>query len=453
MNSTSSNSKPHRSKFPFIVSFLVLCSLGILFLQSAHKPGSSGTSQAVAETPRTASSETGRHRQHGGGHHAADFQQTMAEVMATLDSHDPDERRAALARLDKLLHDMPPDQAIALTMEFLQSGADKPTGLRFAIAKGNVLSESPSLRVFMMDQLGQLCQETQGPEAGQVAREVLAEKTSPDEWAISLRNVAWNDPDGSRSFIGQKSLDMIEYQPWAQNPSDGFLQAFDGLIYGHELDALNDLNKFRNTGAENPLDRASTVAFIRMADEFPADLAATMNKTPDILGDPNNTAFRANVFSKLDITDQTQLAELETYLSRPDVSADEKSSAVRGLLTPGDFLFYGLIDDIRPNTETEDQSHQRWANIESLVMKWEETNQHPELADAFDQVKSIVQESRVIDQMNQQRAQYIADYIAIHGGEIRDVPPYIFTSTVPTGQTQTPQAASKNPMLQQMPPK
>ena len=65
-------------------------------------------------------------------------------------------------------------------------GNDAVTQLDLTIGPGGVLGDASSLRVFLLDYLGQIDR----PAAAALARQILTAPTSPDEWAISLRNVA-----------------------------------------------------------------------------------------------------------------------------------------------------------------------------------------------------------------------------------------------------------------------
>src|SRR5690606_31047200 len=104
---------------------------------------------------------------------------------------------AGMPELDALrerLLSMPPEQAIAEIRDFLATGKDSALRSEFEIGEGGALEGAPTLRVFLLDLLGQISR-TGGSDAGaQLAREILKTKSSADEWALSLRNIAWHDP-------------------------------------------------------------------------------------------------------------------------------------------------------------------------------------------------------------------------------------------------------------------
>ena len=458
MKPSSPDSRPGLSKISLLViTVAVLCCIGML-LRQERKPA---PAQVEESSPPLVQSEVAPPSQPMPEPVAVEapakapenpydvaFRSTLNDVLAALDSGDWQVRHDALEKLAQLLKTMPRDDAIRLSAAYLQSGDDKAIpGQRFTVSEKNDLAENPSLRVFFMDQLGQLCKDEHRPEADQIARQVLSEKKSADEWAISLRNVAWYSPEESRSFIGDKTLEMVRYQTWSEKPSQGFLEAMDGLIYGRQLEAVTDLNKFMDTSEDNLLHHVGKVGFSRMADEFPEELAGKMNQPPELLSE--HPDLRADVFAKMDITNPGQLNQLESYLGRADVSAEEKSRAVTGLLCPTMFKFFGLLNDPTPITESWAGAQDRWNNIEALIQKWDQNSQFPDLAEAFDKVKTAVSDGRILDEMAVMRDDYNAKYMATHPGvPMNQIPPLVFNLPTPT----PPAATTPTPMPYNPPP-
>src|SRR5438093_7300200 len=68
----------------------------------------------------------------------------------------PGDSRRLLAELQRSLSAQPPQLASAMIREILDSGADAPTQLDFKVGPNGLLSEAPSLRVFLLDYLAQL---------------------------------------------------------------------------------------------------------------------------------------------------------------------------------------------------------------------------------------------------------------------------------------------------------
>src|SRR5205085_2192857 len=103
-------------------------------------------------------------------------------------------------------------------------------GQEFALAPGNILAGAPTLRVFLMDLLGQLSKSTGDNAADAMARNVLETKTSPEEWALSLRNVAWHEP-AAKKYLADKVREMLAEPAWIAAPSVGLLESFDVIVF------------------------------------------------------------------------------------------------------------------------------------------------------------------------------------------------------------------------------
>src|SRR5262249_28586792 len=146
------------------------------------------------------------------------------------DAEKPEDSRQILKDLRKELEQLPPEVASNLIRSFLALHKDASTKLNVTIAPGGHLADASSLRVFLFDYLGQIDR----PAAGKIAAEVLAQYTTPDEWAINLRNYAWAHPeDSARPFLQNKAQELISNPEWRSNPTSGFLEAFDTLVYAH----------------------------------------------------------------------------------------------------------------------------------------------------------------------------------------------------------------------------
>ena len=134
----------------------------------------------------------------------------------------------ALALLRQRLASGPTREASAAIRRFLDSKADASTHQGFKIGAKGLLGEAPTLRTFLLDYLGQI----DPPAAAEYARVILTRKDSPDEWAVALRSLATGDPSADgRALLQQKAGELLQYGPWQQNPSTGYLEAFDVAVF------------------------------------------------------------------------------------------------------------------------------------------------------------------------------------------------------------------------------
>lgn len=264
-----------------------------------------------------------------------------------------------------------PAQAAAAIVKFLATGQDALTGESFALGKGGELGGAPTIRVLLLDILGRICKTTKGGEAAEVSRALLEKKTSADEWAVALRNVAWASP-GDRSFLAAKSREMLRYQPWRQQPSGGFLEAFDVIVFSRDATFVTDLAEFVR-GEDKTLQRSAGMALDRLAEMAPLDVMNFLNTNRAELAD--KPFLRADYFSKADLSQPAQRAAVEAYLSRPDVAAREKGKFLAVLASPGSFAADTLLTDPPP----ADDPPQRSAGLQQAVGDWLKTNRFPEL--------------------------------------------------------------------------
>ena len=100
----------------------------------------------------------------------------------------------------------------------------------FHLNNKGFLDHAPTLRVFAYDQLGSLDPNS----AREYGYTVLDSKDSGAEWAIALRSIGKlmspREASSNFYFLG-KLEDLLGYDPWLEDPSMGFLQSFDAVVY------------------------------------------------------------------------------------------------------------------------------------------------------------------------------------------------------------------------------
>jgi curved DNA-binding protein CbpA len=288
---------------------------------------------------------------------AEELGRAIAAAWAVLRDPNHADKAGALAALRAAFAQADPKVAIVAIRQFLKSGQDGSTGLRFQVGDGGLLTETPTLRTFLMDQLGSLSQEAQTADAAEVARETLSAMTSADEWALAMRNVAWADPEGSKPYLADKVRAMLNYAPWQQNPTGGYLEAFDVAAYSGDGSLAGDLANLTQTSSS--LKQAALVALERLSALAPAQTADYLNANPGVLS--ATPLLRADYMGNLNLSDPTQDAEAETYLNRPDVTEAEKEKFLARLATPAGFLSDNLLTPSNTSTMTIFQ-HQAMVN-------------------------------------------------------------------------------------------
>jgi len=235
-----------------------------------------------------------------------------------LRSEKPTSARQGLATLRAELAATPTAEASATIRRFLDSKSDAPTGQAFKIGPRGFLEEAPTLRTWLLDYLGQV----DPTAAARYARLILNTLDSADEWAISLRSLALGDPSAEGRALLRKALaESLLFEPWQQNPSAGYLEAFDVAVYlgGTNLvPALAGMVRKQNNAA---LAHAAYLALDRLVINDAAEVLAELAADPGLMQGREQT--RANYFARADVRDSQQRQVLEQYLLDPRTSNSE----------------------------------------------------------------------------------------------------------------------------------
>jgi hypothetical protein len=188
-----------------------------------------------------------------------------------------------LAQLKRDLLAAEPREAITAIVAFLRSGHDASTGQEFGVGGQGQLDQAPTLRVFLLDLLGTLARRTGDADTAGVMRTILENKSSADEWAIALRNVAWQEP-AATGYLSAKLQEMLAYQPWRQAPSAGMLEALDIAVFTHNPALIPPLADALH-GNQISLQRAAAIALDRLAERAPLEVMNYLNANPGTMAD------------------------------------------------------------------------------------------------------------------------------------------------------------------------
>ena len=223
-----------------------------------------------------------------------------------------------LRELRSALRTFPPAAASSVIQNFLDSKSDAPTHLPFKVGPNGFLTESPSLRVFLLDLLTQL----DSKAAASCARRILETPTVPDEWAVALRTVAVADsaPE-TRAYLEQKLAEMLRHGSWVSDPSTGFLEAFDVAVYLGGTNLLSPLTELVRSKDNLAVAHAAYLALDRLTIADAAGTLAALQSNPELMAGREVT--RANYFARADVRDTAQREVLENYLLNPALCPEE----------------------------------------------------------------------------------------------------------------------------------
>jgi hypothetical protein len=286
---------------------------------------------------------------------------------------------AAVEELKRTLLASDPRLAIRAIEDFLAEGRDAVTGGEFSLAEKGTLAGAPTLRVLLLDLLGQLSRGTRSDAAAKVSRAILESKDSADEWALALRNVAWHEP-GAKPYLAGKMREMLAHEPWRTRPSAGMLEAFDVIVYAQDTALVPDLAQMQRSGSRE-LQYAAAIALDRLAEQGPLEVMTYLNTHPTELAD--RPLLRADYYAKADLAQIAQRAAVEIYLGRPDVTAEEKGKLLKGLATPATFVAETLLTEPPP----PEDGAARLAALARATGEWLAADRFPDLRPQLQQLQ------------------------------------------------------------------
>jgi len=244
----------------------------------------------------------------------------LKETLAQRGDLPPGEISAALEATRNSFLELPPDEAAAALIAELESGIDLQTGLPLLPGSGGSLAASSTYRVALLDWLGQ----SSPTDALAYSRQVLQQTTSPDEYALAMRNIAW----AKESTSGDAELtaafnEMLSRPDWLISPSRGYLEAIDVAVAVGGADMLRQIASLvgMRDGTTHPADFAASLALDRMLLRQPELVTSTLAGDPTFLD--WSPKARARLMSRSDIRQPVQKEALYRYLSNPAISSAE----------------------------------------------------------------------------------------------------------------------------------
>jgi hypothetical protein len=267
-------------------------------------------------------------------------------------ANDPQTSRRLLADLRAFLDGLPREAASRDVQSYLRSKNDAVTTLDLTVGPAGLLGDASSLRIFLLDYLGQIDK----PAAGTVAAEILSHYTTPDEWAVSLRNYAWANPgaDG-KEFLQARAQELLSNPEWIKNPTAGFLQAFDSIVYANAAFLTPQLTAFIRDTSNRAVGHAAYLTLDRLVITEPASVLKFLAAEPQFLETREQT--RANLFARADIRDTAQRALLEQYLLDPRRSNEELQTFSAIYPNANFMISYNLLTTAATPTRDELVTH------------------------------------------------------------------------------------------------
>ncbi len=254
-------------------------------------------------------------------------------------------------------------EAIKAIQDFLRTGQDAPTQQPFTIGPDGHLTSAPTLRTFLMDELGK----RDPAAAARVAEQILKDSSSPDEWALALKYYALGSSNPEKkSFLQQKLQTLLRNADWQRNPSVGYLESFDVAVWLGGTDLLPALCDLARKKDNQAVAHASFLTLDRLIQAEPAATLDVLQNQPSLMEGREQT--RANFFARADVGDPRQRTILEKYLLNPGMTGTELQ-AFAGLYPNANYMVsYNLLTQVK--TPDGASLSQKDARALQVVNEW-----------------------------------------------------------------------------------
>jgi hypothetical protein len=245
----------------------------------------------------------------------ADLQKIATSLTNSLDDN---AARQLQAEFRCRLAAMPTNMAATAIKQMLESKEDGPTHLGFKIARNGLLDEAPTFRALLLDELARL----DPAAAAEYAKSILANMDSADECAVALRNLARCDSSpAARKLLEEKTRELLQHEQWQGDPSVGYLEAFDVVVFLGGTNLLATLSELVRRHNDLAVAHAAYLALDRMIINDPAAILSVLQADSSLMEGREIT--RANYFARADVRDSRQREVLENYLLSPHIALAE----------------------------------------------------------------------------------------------------------------------------------
>ena len=237
----------------------------------------------------------------------------ISGLIASLGSErDPEQARQALADLRAELLSRPTDEAVDWIEQALATGTDQQTGLAFAIGSGGAMEGWPTLRTFLLD----LMMEIDPQSAADASRSLLETPTSADEWALALRNVARaGDLAEDAEFLRVKTEELITNPEWQEDPSIGYLNAFDVLVHVEATKSTPLLSDLIQRKDRRDLAHAGFLTLDRLVQRESIEMMTRLSNDEALQA--SRPEMVSQQFARADVRDPGQRELLKEWLIDP----------------------------------------------------------------------------------------------------------------------------------------
>ncbi|EDY84498.1 hypothetical protein VDG1235_4129 [Verrucomicrobiia bacterium DG1235] len=242
------------------------------------------------------------------------------------------------------LEQLGPKNAVEEILAFLDTNVDRSTDLRFSVGEGGSIPTPTSLRVFLLDTLG----ETDPEIAAAYSYTIFEAKNSPDEWALALRNLGRvrREDTATKTEVAQYAHELLTHQPWQDKPTPAYLESFDAIAYAAQDTSTQELCRIINKSDDKALRFAAYLTLERLVEQAPRKTLQALSQYPDWLESRPQT--RAGLFAKLRTVTPQDKELLANYLSDKRFPESERIQFLKQIPSSNQFHSYTLLSN-NPN--------------------------------------------------------------------------------------------------------
>ena len=277
-----------------------------------------------------------------------------------------------IQQLFRELDTYPRNNVIYAIFEFLKTGADISTNEAFRVAVNGTLSEHPTLRVALLDYVGQRARN----EISHLTSLILKAKTTPFEWAVALRNYAWATDPQTDAILRSYVFDFVSDEQWRKEASSGYCAGYDLIVATRAHDLIPTLSEYLRDESAAVVQRISWMALDQLAMRSPSSFSEVLINDPSLL--QSHPLIRATLFARCDPRDPGQMKNLERYLLNVETTKIEIQKFVNSFPLYSQVTGFFLVSELHPNSLSE-QAMQDLAALE-LAESWLSDKRFAELS-------------------------------------------------------------------------
>ncbi len=243
-------------------------------------------------------------------------------------------------------------EAVALIREFLATGKDRSTGMEFEVENGGSLKSWPTLRTMLLDLVAGI----DPAAAADIAREILANPTTADEWALALRNLGRieRSPE-TDALLLSKTVELIANPGWQSAPSVGYLNAFDLFVHLEVTTQTPLLSGLVQNKDRKDLAHAAFLTIDRLVQRQPVEMLRKL--AADTALQQSRPEMAAQQFARADLRDATQREIVKNWLLDPARTPTQLRSFTGVFPNQNHFVSHNLLTREEPPSGDQLAAH------------------------------------------------------------------------------------------------